>query len=55
MDEGSDQEDPEAVLRQEVADKSAFLAGARCIVEARGTVSDVERACMRLEDLSGLR
>ena len=55
MDEGSDEEDPEAALRKEVADKSAFLAGARCIVEARETATKLERARMRLEDLSGLR
>ena len=55
MDEGSDQEDPEAALRKEVADKSAFLAGARCIVEAHVTARELERARMRLEDLSGLR
>ena len=55
MDEGSDQEDPEAALRKEVDDKHAFLAGARCIVEARETATELERARMRLEDLSGLR
>ena len=55
MDEGRDQEDPEAALRQEVNDKSAFLAGARCIVEARETVTELERARRRLEDLTGLR
>ena len=55
MDEGSDQEDPEAALRKEVDDKSAFLSGVRCILEARGTATHLERARMRLEDLSGLR
>ena len=55
MDADSDQEDPEAALHQEVDDKSAFLAGARCIVEARETATKLERARMRLEDLSGLR
>ena len=55
MDADSDQEDPEAALRQEVDDKSAFLAGARCIVEAHVTARELERARMRLEDLSGLR
>ena len=55
MDEGSDEEDPEAELRKELDDKHAFLAGARCIVEARETATELERARMRLEDLSGLR
>ena len=55
MDEGSDQEDPEAALRQEVEDKHTFLACARCLVEARATAKELERARMRLGDLSGLR
>ncbi len=61
MDEDSDQEDPEAVLRQQVqdlrreaADKKAFLEGAKMILEApprdRAVVSDLERARMELED-----
>ena len=53
--ESDDEEDPEAALRKEVDDKSAFLAGARCIAEARETATELERARMRLEDLSGLR
>ena len=53
--ESGDEEDSEAVLRKEVDDKHAFLAGARCIVEARETARELERARMRLEDLSGLR
>ena len=55
VDEGSDQEDTEAALRKEVADKSAFPAGARCIADSRKTATHLERARMRLEDLSGLR
>ena len=39
----------------EVHHQSALLAGARCIVEARATATELERARMRLEDLSGLR
>ena len=61
MDEDSDQEDPEAVLRQQVqdlrreaADKKALLEGAKMILEApprdRAVVSDLERARMELED-----
>ena len=56
MDEESDgEEDPEAALRKEVDDKHAFVDGARCILEARETTTELERARMRLEDLSGLR
>ena len=51
MDEESDgEEDPEAALRKEVDDKHAFVDGARCIVEARETARELERARMRLED-----
>ena len=61
VDEDSDQEDPETALRQltqdlrrEVADKNAFLEGAKMILEApprdRAVVSDLERARMELED-----
>ena len=54
MDNGSDQEDPEAALRKDVGDKTAFLVGACCMVEARDTATEMERACMRLGNLSGL-
>ena len=61
MDEDSDQEDPEAVLRQQVqdmrqeaADKTNLLAAAKMILEApprdRMVVLDLERARMELED-----
>ena len=58
MDEGSDQEDPEAILRrrnqllqEEVNDKRAFVEGAQLILEGSKVVTDLERARMRLEDL----
>ena len=61
MDEDSDQEDPEAVLSQQVrdlrraaADRTAFLQGAKMILEApprdRVVASDLKRARMELED-----
>ena len=50
MDEDSDKEDPEAVLRQEAADKKAFLEGAKMILDARTVVLDLERTRMQLED-----
>jgi len=55
MDEDSDQEDPEAALRDENKDKQAFLEAGRCILEAHAVKLDLERARMRLEDMSGLR
>ena len=55
MDEASDQEDPEAALRQENDDKQAFLEAGRCMLEASAVKLDLERTRMRLEDLGGLR
>ena len=62
MDESSDQEDPEAILRlqlqqlrQEAKDKQAFLEAAQLIVASRAVATALERARMQLEDLRGLR
>ena len=59
MDESSDQEDPEAILRlqlqQEANDKQAFLEAAQLMGASRAIATDMERARMQLEDLCGLR
>ena len=58
MDEDSDQEDPEAVAKQQVndllqesKDKQAFAAAAQDILACRAVATDLERARMQLEDL----
>ena len=57
LDEDSDGEDPEAIakqqvreLRQEAADRRAFVEAAQGALENRGIATDLERARMRLED-----
>jgi hypothetical protein len=58
MDEGSDREDPERVLQQQVAelrkeaaDASNFVAAAQQVLERHRIQTDLERARMQLEDL----
>ena len=61
MDEDSDQEDPEAALRreladqsalrQEQADQSAFVEAASGALQYRKVATDLERARMMLEDV----
>ena len=51
MDEGSDQEDPEAALRQQLADKSAFVEAATGMLQYNRLAADLERARMMLEDV----
>ena len=51
MDESSDQEDPEAALRQELADKSAFVEAACGALQYRRAATDLERARMMLENV----
>ena len=58
MDEASDEEDPEATLRQQVAelrqeptDQRAFLEASQAILEACAMRTDLERARMQLEDI----
>ena len=61
MDEDSDQEDPEAALRreladqsalrQEQADQSAFVEAASGALQHRKIATDLERARMMLEDV----
>jgi hypothetical protein len=61
MDEDSDQADPEAALRQELAglsalrqeqaDQSAFVEAASCALQHRKVATDLERARMMLEDV----
>ena len=57
-DEDSDQEDPEAIAKQQVsellheaADKQAFVATVQGALQCRAMVTDLERARMRLEDM----
>ena len=51
MDEGSDEEDPEAALRQQLADKSAFVEAATGVLQFNKMAADLERARMMLEDV----
>ena len=51
LDEGSDQEDPEAALRQQLADKSAFVEAATGMLQYKRLAADLERARMMLEDV----
>ena len=51
MDEGSDQEDPEAALRQQLADKSAFVEAATGVLQYSKMAADLEHARMMLEDV----
>ena len=58
MDEDSDQEDPEALAKQQVndllqesKDKQAFVAAAQETLACRAVATDLERARMQLEDL----
>ena len=58
MDEGSDEDDPEAVAKQRVnallqesTDKQAFVAAAQDTIVSRAVVTDLERARMQLEDV----
>ena len=60
MDEGSDQEDPEAVandrvrnLLGEAEDRTNLLEAVGGAVSNRTVVTDVEHARMQLEDLRG--
>ena len=57
MDEDSDQEDPERVLQQQVAelrreaaDASNFVAAAQQVLDRHRIQADLERARMQLED-----
>ena len=57
MDEDSDREDPEAVVKQRVndllqesKDKQAFVAAAQDTLACRTVATDLERARMQLED-----
>ena len=50
MDEASDAEDPEQVLRQEAADTRAFIEAMPGYIENRSLLTEVERARMQLED-----
>ena len=52
MDGSSDsEEDPEAALRQELADQSAFVEAASGALQYRKVATDLERARMMLEDV----
>ena len=51
MDEDSDQEDPEAVLRQELADQSAFVEAATGVLQYKKLAADLECARMMLVDV----
>ena len=58
MDEDSDQEDPKAVAKQrandlfqESKDRQAFVAAAQDTLACRAVATDLERACMQLEDM----
>ena len=50
MDEDSE-EDPEAALRRELADQSAFVEAASGALQHRKVATDLERARMMLEDV----
>ena len=58
MDEDSEQEDPEAALRQELAalrqelaDKSAFVEAAAGVLQCSKMAADLERKSLMLEDV----
>ena len=51
MDEDSEQEDPEAALRQEQADKSAFVEAAAGALQYSKMAADLERKSLMLEDV----
>ena len=51
MDEDSEQEDPEAALRQELADKNAFVEAAAGVLQYSKMAADLEHARMILEDV----
>ena len=51
MDEDSEQEDPEAALRQEQADKSAFAEAAAGVLQCSKMAADLERKSLMLEDV----
>ena len=51
MDEDSEQEDPEAALRQELADKSAFVEAAAGVLQYSKMAADLEHARLMLEDV----
>jgi hypothetical protein len=50
LDEGSDQEDPEAALRAAQADQRHVLQAVQGAVECQSMRRDLERARMQLED-----
>lgn len=61
LDEDSDQEDPEAIakeelrqLRQEPVDLQSFVTAAQSTLESRRVLTDLERARMQLEDRRSL-
>ena len=51
MDEDSDQEDPQAVLHQELADQSAFVEAATGVLQYKKLAADLECARMMLADV----
>ena len=51
MDEDSEQEDPEAALRQELADKNAFVEAAAGVLQYSKMAADLEHARLMLEDV----
>ena len=51
MDEDSEQEDPEAALRQELADKNAFVEAAAGVLQCSKMAADLEHARLMLEDV----
>jgi hypothetical protein len=50
MDESSGAEDPEAQLRQELADRQQLVQAVQDALEAQALRRDLERARMQLED-----
>ena len=51
MDEDSEQEDPEAALRQELADKNAFVEAAAGVLQYSKIAAHLEHARLMLEDV----
>ena len=51
LDEGSDREDPETILRKELSDRHFFVQAAQDMLQSRSIATDLERARMELEDL----
>ena len=51
MDEDSEQEDPEAALRQELADKNAFVEAVAGVLQCSKMAADLERKSLMLEDV----